>query len=249
MLIIQRPTIEALGDEVDNRQAFGIGPLDPGFGHTLGNSLRRTLLSSIPGAAATRVPVFGTDGTYRLKIMVQNTAPYGWWLWTHPTGGGAGSGMLYMDPMKAGSFPAEDVDPYVFGFNNANSAYAYFASVIAAEGTPPGTGYCGGYLAKGLAGEAWVNIPGSFPSNSGNRPFYGGGVATNAHNGKDESFALQYIRSAALAAPNGCKGVSSLFRWVGGSRSNGETMNKTTAKDKIVMGHVLADWDGTDPEL
>jgi len=27
----------------------------PGFGHTLGNSLRRTLLSSIPGAAATRV--------------------------------------------------------------------------------------------------------------------------------------------------------------------------------------------------
>lgn len=55
MLIIQRPTIEALGDEVANRQTFAIGPLDPGFGHTLGNSLRRTLLSSIPGAAATRV--------------------------------------------------------------------------------------------------------------------------------------------------------------------------------------------------
>ncbi|HKE76101.1 MAG TPA: DNA-directed RNA polymerase subunit alpha, partial [Acidimicrobiales bacterium] len=32
-----------------------IGPLDPGFGHTLGNSLRRTLLSSIPGAAITQV--------------------------------------------------------------------------------------------------------------------------------------------------------------------------------------------------
>lgn len=55
MLIIQRPVIEALGDETNNRQSFGIGPLDPGFGHTLGNSLRRTLLSSIPGAAATRV--------------------------------------------------------------------------------------------------------------------------------------------------------------------------------------------------
>jgi DNA-directed RNA polymerase subunit alpha len=55
MLIIQRPTIEALGDEINHRQSFGIGPLDPGFGHTLGNSLRRTLLSSIPGAAATRV--------------------------------------------------------------------------------------------------------------------------------------------------------------------------------------------------
>ncbi len=55
MLIIQRPTIEALGDEENNRQSFAVGPLDPGFGHTLGNSLRRTLLSSIPGAAATRV--------------------------------------------------------------------------------------------------------------------------------------------------------------------------------------------------
>jgi DNA-directed RNA polymerase subunit alpha len=55
MLLIQRPTIEAVGDEVLHRQTFRIGPLDPGFGHTLGNSLRRTLLSSIPGAAATRV--------------------------------------------------------------------------------------------------------------------------------------------------------------------------------------------------
>jgi DNA-directed RNA polymerase subunit alpha len=55
MLIIQRPTVEALGEEIDHRQSFAVGPLDPGFGHTLGNSLRRTLLSSIPGAAATRV--------------------------------------------------------------------------------------------------------------------------------------------------------------------------------------------------
>jgi DNA-directed RNA polymerase subunit alpha len=34
---------------------FAVGPLEPGFGHTLGNSLRRTLLSSIPGAAVTQV--------------------------------------------------------------------------------------------------------------------------------------------------------------------------------------------------
>jgi DNA-directed RNA polymerase subunit alpha len=55
MLIIQRPTVEAIGEEHDNRQRFAVGPLDPGFGHTLGNSLRRTLLSSIPGAAVTQV--------------------------------------------------------------------------------------------------------------------------------------------------------------------------------------------------
>jgi DNA-directed RNA polymerase subunit alpha len=55
MLMIQRPTVEALDEEDGNRQRFAIGPLDPGFGHTLGNSLRRTLLSSIPGAAVTQV--------------------------------------------------------------------------------------------------------------------------------------------------------------------------------------------------
>jgi len=55
MLIIQRPTVEAIGEAEDNRQRFAVGPLDPGFGHTLGNSLRRTLLSSIPGASVTQV--------------------------------------------------------------------------------------------------------------------------------------------------------------------------------------------------
>jgi len=55
MLIIQRPTVEAIGEEEGNRQSFAVGPLDPGFGHTLGSALRRTLLSSIPGAAVTQV--------------------------------------------------------------------------------------------------------------------------------------------------------------------------------------------------
>ncbi len=55
MLVIQRPTVEALGEPEGNRQRFAIGPLEPGFGHTLGSSLRRTLLSSIPGAAITQV--------------------------------------------------------------------------------------------------------------------------------------------------------------------------------------------------
>jgi DNA-directed RNA polymerase subunit alpha len=54
MLIIQRPEIEAT-DAEGNTQSFTISPLEPGFGHTLGNSLRRTLLSSIPGAAVTQV--------------------------------------------------------------------------------------------------------------------------------------------------------------------------------------------------
>ena len=55
MLVIPRPTVEATDDAEGNLQRFAIGPLEPGFGHTIGNSLRRTLLSSIPGAAVTQV--------------------------------------------------------------------------------------------------------------------------------------------------------------------------------------------------
>ena len=60
MLIAQRPTLheEVLGP---NHSRFVLDPLEPGFGYTLGNSLRRTLLSSIPGAAVTNIRVQGVS--------------------------------------------------------------------------------------------------------------------------------------------------------------------------------------------
>ncbi len=59
MLIVQRPTISEDILTEGTRSAFSIEPLEPGFGYTLGNSLRRTLLSSIPGAAVTSVRIEG----------------------------------------------------------------------------------------------------------------------------------------------------------------------------------------------
>jgi DNA-directed RNA polymerase subunit alpha len=58
VLIAQRPS---LAEEVvnENRSRFILEPLEPGFGYTLGNSLRRTLLSSIPGAAVTSIRIDG----------------------------------------------------------------------------------------------------------------------------------------------------------------------------------------------
>ena len=58
MLISQRPQLTE--EYIDtNRSKFIIEPLEPGFGYTLGNSLRRTLLSSIPGAAVTSIKIDG----------------------------------------------------------------------------------------------------------------------------------------------------------------------------------------------
>jgi len=60
VLIVQRPQIE---EEVvtDHRSRFIVEPLEPGFGYTLGNTLRRTLLSRIPGAAITSVRIEGVQ--------------------------------------------------------------------------------------------------------------------------------------------------------------------------------------------
>lgn len=60
MLIVQRPQIET--EEVaGNRTRFVVEPLEPGFGYTLGNTMRRTLLSRIPGAAITRIQIEGVE--------------------------------------------------------------------------------------------------------------------------------------------------------------------------------------------
>jgi DNA-directed RNA polymerase subunit alpha len=54
VLIVQRPQIQE-EQLTDTRSKFIVEPLEPGFGYTLGNTLRRTLLSRIPGAAVTSV--------------------------------------------------------------------------------------------------------------------------------------------------------------------------------------------------
>ena len=60
MLIVQRPQIEEQ-TVTDVRSRFVVEPLEPGFGYTLGNTLRRTLLSRIPGAAATTLQIEGVQ--------------------------------------------------------------------------------------------------------------------------------------------------------------------------------------------
>lgn len=58
MLEIEKPNILCEGKSDDNTYAkFVMEPLERGFGSTLGNSLRRVLLSCLPGAAVTRVKI------------------------------------------------------------------------------------------------------------------------------------------------------------------------------------------------
>ncbi|MFV1960861.1 MAG: DNA-directed RNA polymerase subunit alpha [Acidimicrobiia bacterium] len=72
MLIVQRPQIE---EEVlsDNRSRVIVEPLEPGFGYTLGNTMRRTLLSRIPGAAITTLQIEGIEHEFStIKGVVED---------------------------------------------------------------------------------------------------------------------------------------------------------------------------------
>ena len=60
MMEIERPKIETANLSPDGRYGkFVVEPLERGFGTTLGNSLRRVLLSSLPGVAVTSVKIDG----------------------------------------------------------------------------------------------------------------------------------------------------------------------------------------------
>ncbi len=60
MFDIAMPKIEIV-EATEQYGRFKIEPLDPGYGHTLGNALRRVLISSIPGAAISKIKI---DGVY-----------------------------------------------------------------------------------------------------------------------------------------------------------------------------------------
>lgn len=60
MIEIEKPTIECIySDEDLNYGKYVVEPLERGYGTTLGNSLRRILLSSLPGAAVSSVKIDG----------------------------------------------------------------------------------------------------------------------------------------------------------------------------------------------
>ena len=62
MIEIEKPRIECLESPADESYGkFVVEPLERGYGTTLGNSLRRVLLSSLPGTAVTRIKIAGVQ--------------------------------------------------------------------------------------------------------------------------------------------------------------------------------------------
>mgnify|MGYP002624885563 CR=1 FL=1 len=61
MVEIEKPRIECEDNGDTSYGKYVVEPLERGYGITLGNSLRRILLSSLPGCAATSIKIAGDD--------------------------------------------------------------------------------------------------------------------------------------------------------------------------------------------
>jgi DNA-directed RNA polymerase subunit alpha len=66
-----KPNLVGIEQVNATRAKVTLEPLERGFGHTLGNALRRILLSSMPGSAVTEVEIDGVQNEYSTKEGVQ----------------------------------------------------------------------------------------------------------------------------------------------------------------------------------
>ncbi|MDU1527791.1 MAG: DNA-directed RNA polymerase subunit alpha, partial [Gemella haemolysans] len=74
MLAIEKPKIQIIEESSDKRFGrFVVEPLERGYGTTLGNSLRRMLISSLPGAAARSIDIEGVQHEFQaIKGVVED---------------------------------------------------------------------------------------------------------------------------------------------------------------------------------
>ena len=74
MIEMEKPNIECK-KLTDNYGVFEVSPLERGYATTIGNSLRRILLSSLPGAAATSIKIDGIQHEFSTIPGVKEDVP------------------------------------------------------------------------------------------------------------------------------------------------------------------------------
>ena len=75
ILDFQKPDEVAMINEAANQGNFEFRPLEPGYGLTVGNALRRVLLSSLEGYAITSIKITGVDHEFStIEGVVQDVA-------------------------------------------------------------------------------------------------------------------------------------------------------------------------------
>jgi len=209
---------------------------------------------------------FQSTGTI-VHMAADNAAPFGWWVAGY---GMRGDGNYSDEGVFAGVFDplintvSGDPDPYAFYFSWVGQPWKTELNYNA----QPGYCACWGFIDQGGPVELWAPIAAPFPvaiydnrrtqnpiNNKVDRwplvygtpmvwPNYYDGAIT--HPQVPYSSTDEFVLSAR-GLPRGHKGVSTMMQWCLANLSIGQTIKVSTSRDKIVIGNVILDWDGSVP--
>jgi len=199
----------------------------------------------------------GTAATCRFSIAADNAAPYGWYMFNFLAGSGGIFSSLVFEPMMTGTYNSSDNDPYIIYTPCAANSYPTTPMAVAGL-TGLALNLCAGSWYKKSAGSvasaselgSYVATPAlSYSSAVG--VAIPGLVGANPYSGKDNVFPIPYARRSGWASSVGWKGIGTLMKWPGTTRSTGDTLSvsATGAKDYIIVGDVALPWNGSTPTV
>jgi len=199
----------------------------------------------------------GVATTCRFSIAADNAAPYGWYMFSFVAGTGNVVSSLVFEPMMTGTYNSSDNDPYIIYTPGGASSLPTTPMAVAGL-TGITLNLCAGSWYKKSAGSvasaselgSYVATPAlSYSSAVG--VAIPGLVGANPYSGKDNVFPIPYARRSGFASSVGWKGIGTLMKWPGTTRSTGDTLSvsATGAKDYIVVGSVALPWNGSTPTV
>ena len=194
-------------------------------------------------ASPTGSTLWTTDGTYRWNCAADNAAPYGWWSGAFLNGGGIAQTALVYDPVT----PSDATDSYKYVLYVASTptgASTFSFTGMGGEAGTTATQIIYGHVPSVGVGAAAAYQAASLNSTSGQ--VVPNNLGGNPISGKDEIFPICLVRRSAQITP-GFKGISTLMKWHGTNRANGDTLTISTARDRIVYKDVNLPWDGSVP--
>lgn len=205
-----------------------------------------TFLGGGTDAAPTFAGFHTTDNTYRWNVGADNASPYGWWAGAFTTGGGAIHAVLAHDPLT-GTEPT-DADQFM-GIMACTGQSGYSNAHLTSEVQTATTRFCFSQAISAAPAAGFLLWSGcTLHNNIQNALVAPTGLPTNPITTKDEVFPIVWARRSALATP-GYKGVSTIMKWTGTTRTTGDTLSVSSTRDRIIYGDVSLPWDGTVPTV
>lgn len=201
---------------------------------------------------------FSTNGTYRFHCIAGGAAEsYSFLSFAVTTGTTNNVGGCFMlDVLAAGSYPASDPDPAVCYACTAQTATALRELAISTTGAT--VNVINPALARawlGALGAAGIATTGTNNQNVGTLVYGGsvigggGSIPSNPFTSKDELLAVPWFRSATSVAPAGWKGYSTLLYFAGTVRTNMDTYDLATVRDRLYLNTFSIPWSGALPTI